>query len=230
MKSQREEKGQVSWVRTSRRRSMEERLYCVTCDSTSAATSWTSETRALCAAALALTRALREATMSSLRATACGQGRRRVVVSGIVNEPGTGTRGRDRSRPRVLGRERDARQRRSRAGRDERGRRKRWQKRNDGRHDAARVPRFGQRFGTYLRGGAVARGEAPGLQTRGDRRRGAGLTRVNGHLDDDGGGGGEGHGGRACVGKWRAPGRFDREKFRNDDALTSDSSVLTRQE
>ena len=60
MKSQREEKGQVSWVRTSRRRSMEERLYCVTCDSTSAATSWTSETRALCAAALALTRALRE--------------------------------------------------------------------------------------------------------------------------------------------------------------------------
>ena len=131
---------------------------------------------------------------------------------------------RDRSRPRVLGRERDARQRRSRAGRDERGRRKRWQKRNDGRRDAARVPRFGQRFGTYLRGGAVARGEAPGLQARGDRRRDAGLTRVNGHLDDDGGGGGEGHGGRACVGKWRAPGRFDREKIRNDDALTSDRS------
>ena len=61
------------------RRSMEERLYCVTCDSTSAMTSWTSETRALCAAALALTRALRDATMSSLRATACGS--REDVVS-----------------------------------------------------------------------------------------------------------------------------------------------------
>ena len=78
---------------------MEERLYCLTCDSTSAVTSWTSETRALCAAALALTRALRAATMSSLRATACGE--TCVVVSGIVNEPGTGTRRRDRSRPRV---------------------------------------------------------------------------------------------------------------------------------
>ena len=51
----------------------------MTCDSTSAMTSWTSETRALCAAALALTRALRDATMSSLRATACGS--REDVVS-----------------------------------------------------------------------------------------------------------------------------------------------------
>ena len=86
----------VSWVRTSRRRSMEERLYCVTCDSTSAATSWTSETRALCAAALALTRALREATIITAR-DRCGRGRRRVDVSNCVNEPGTGTRGRGRS-------------------------------------------------------------------------------------------------------------------------------------
>lgn len=107
-KSQREKKAKCH--RTSMRRSMEERLYCATCDSTSAVTTWTSETRALCAAALALTRALRDATMSSLRATDCGS--REDVVSLLAemfDEPGTGTRGRDRSRPCVLGRGRCAR-------------------------------------------------------------------------------------------------------------------------
>lgn len=63
---------------------MDERLYCLTWDSTSAVASWTSETRALCEAALAETRALCDAARSSFRAIAYEK-RGSVVVS-------TGTR------------------------------------------------------------------------------------------------------------------------------------------
>jgi len=191
---------------------MEERLYCLTWDSTSAATSWTSATRALCAAALALTRAFRDAMMSSLRATACEwrDAGGRVVVSDKVDvDAGTGE-GTRTSRPETRFRERargasptsvsddGGSEGESEAGRNEGGVLAR------GCHDSVNVFR---EMGTNLRGRAVARGEASRLQTRGDGGHGARLARVHGHLDDDGWGSGEGHVGESRARKCRVEGR-----------------------